>query len=71
MLSKYKNKRREIQENFSIDSYVFSNAKHVYSISGGRVTASSAGPRCVMGRSQSGEGLRNLVKKWRLHHVSK
>ena len=25
--------------------------------------ASSAGPRCVMGRSRSGEGLRNLVKK--------
>jgi hypothetical protein len=43
MSSKYKNKRREIQENFSIDSYVFfsyyiSNAKHIHSISGGRVT---------------------------------
>jgi hypothetical protein len=28
-----------------------------------RSAASSAGPCCVMGRSRSGEGLRNLVKK--------
>jgi hypothetical protein len=40
---KYKNKRREIQENLSNDSYVFlsyyiSNAKHIHSISGGQVT---------------------------------
>jgi hypothetical protein len=40
---KYKNRRREIQENLSIDSYVFcsyyiSNAKHIHSILGGRVT---------------------------------
>jgi hypothetical protein len=43
MSLKYKNKRREIQENLSIDSYVFlsyyiSNAKHIHSISGDRVT---------------------------------
>jgi hypothetical protein len=36
----------------------YSSIFHHYSWS-----ASSAGPRCVMGRSRSGEGLRNLVKK--------
>ena len=32
-------------------------------IPGDLKAASSAGPRCVMGRSRSGEGLLNLVKK--------
>jgi hypothetical protein len=43
MSLKYKNKHREIQENLSNDLFAFlsfyiSNAKHIHSISGGRVT---------------------------------
>jgi hypothetical protein len=54
MSSKYKNKCGEIQENLSIESiykYVFlsyyiSNAKHIQSMSGGRVTRA----KCLHGK---------------------
>jgi hypothetical protein len=73
MSLKYKNKRREIQENLSIDSYVFlsysiSNAKHIHSISGGRVNLA----KCLHGNIfipplSAGNSPRRVT---RLHHVN-
>jgi hypothetical protein len=79
MSSKYKNKRRAIQEKLSIDSYVFlsyyiSNAKQIHSISGGRVNTRA---KCLHGKYLSrlsdipplsaGISPRRVT---RLHHVN-
>jgi hypothetical protein len=54
MSSKYKNRHRQIQQNLSINLYVFlsysiSNAKHIHFISGGRVTQA----KCLHGKYSS------------------
>jgi hypothetical protein len=78
MVLKYKNKRREIQENLSNGSYIFlsyyiSMTKHTHSISGGRVTWA----KCLHGKYSSslsdilplsaGNSPRRVT---RLHHVN-
>ena len=72
MSSKYKNKCGEIQENLSIESiykYVFlsyyiSNAKHIHSISGGRVTWAKClhGKIFIWSRRYPASFCRELVK---------
>jgi hypothetical protein len=49
-------------ENFQLQKFVSSNHILQNFRGNGHLPASSAGPRCVMGRSRFREGLRNLVK---------
>ena len=52
----------EIRGSVSSISYMHGKELLVITDNIGRGSASSAGPRCVMGRSRFREGLRNIVK---------